>query len=45
LEVGRERDQVLLRTVVKVALDRAAIGIGGENKPLSGRAQLRDLEA
>ena len=45
LQVDRERDQVLLRAVVEVALDPAAVGIGGQDEPLPGRAQLLDLEA
>jgi hypothetical protein len=45
LEVDRERDQVLLRTVVEVALDPAAVCIGSQDQPLPGRAQLLDLEA
>ena len=38
LEVDGKRDQVLLRTVVEIALDPATVGIGGEDEPLSGRA-------
>ena len=45
LEVDRERDQVLLRTVVKLALDPASVCIVSDSQPLAGRAQLFDLEA
>ena len=45
LEVHRERDQVLLRAIVEVALDRAAVCVGGQDEPLAGRAELFDLEA
>jgi hypothetical protein len=45
LEVDRERDQVLLRTVVKLALDAASVGIVGDGQPLAGRSQLFDLDA
>jgi len=45
LEVDRERDQVLLRTVVQLALDPAAVCIVGDSQPLAGRAQLFDLDA
>ena len=45
LQVDGERDQVLLHAVVEVALDAAAVGIGGQDEPLPGRAQLLDLEA
>ena len=45
LEVDRERDQVLLRTVVEVALDPAAVNIVGDSQPLAGRAQVFDLQA
>jgi hypothetical protein len=37
-QVRRERDQMLLRTIVKVALDRAPVGIGGQDEALPGRA-------
>jgi hypothetical protein len=36
---------VLLGAVVQVALDPAAVGIGSENEPRPGRAQLGDLGA
>jgi len=36
---------VLLRTVVEVALDPAAVCIVGDSQPLQGRAQVVDLEA
>ena len=36
---------MLLHALVQVALDPAAVGIGGQDEPLPGRAQLRDLEA
>ena len=45
LELDRERDQVLLRTVVKLALDPAAVCIVGDSQPLAGRAQVFDLDA
>ena len=45
LEVDRERDQVLLRTVVELALDSAAVCIVGDSQPLAGRAQLFDFDA
>ena len=45
LQVDREGDQVLLRTVVEVVLDSATVGIGGQDEPLSGRPQLFHLEA
>jgi len=45
LQVCRECDQVLLRTVVEVALDPLTVGVGGQEEPLSGRAQLLDFEA
>ena len=45
LEVDRERDQVLLRTVVELALDPAAVCIVGDSEPLPGRAQLFDFDA
>jgi hypothetical protein len=45
LEVDRERDQVLLRTVVKLALDPASVCIVGNSQTLAGRAQLFDLDA
>jgi len=44
LEVDRESDQVLLRTVVELALDSAAVCIVGDSQPLAGRAQVVDLE-
>jgi hypothetical protein len=45
LEVDRERDEVLLRTVVKLALESATVGIGSRHDARSRRAQLLDLEA
>jgi len=36
---------VLLRTVVEVALDPAAVCIVGDSQPLARRAQVVDLEA
>jgi hypothetical protein len=36
---------VLLHALVQVTLDSAAVGIGGQDEPLPGSAQLRDLEA
>jgi hypothetical protein len=45
LEVDRDPDQLLLWTVVQLALDPAAIGIGGQREPLARRTQLLDLEA
>jgi len=45
LQVDRERDQVLLRALVEVTLDPAAVGIGSKNEPRTGRAQLGDLGA
>ena len=36
---------MLLHAVVQVALDLAALGVGGQDEPLPRRAQLRDLEA
>ena len=44
LEIDRKRDQVLLRTVVELALDSAAVCIVGDSQPLAGRAQVVDLE-
>ena len=38
LEVDREGDQVLLRTVVELALESAAVGIRGQDDALPGRA-------
>lgn len=37
LEVDRERNQVLLRTVMKLALDAASRCILGDSEPLAGR--------
>lgn len=45
LEVDRERHEVLLETVVQLALDREALRVGRENEALPGRPQLRDLAA
>jgi hypothetical protein len=36
---------VLLRTVVEVALDPAAVRVMGDSQPLAGRAQIFDLGA
>ena len=36
---------MLLHAVVQVALDAAAVGIGGQDEPLPGCAQLFDLDA
>jgi hypothetical protein len=44
LQVDRERDQVLLHSVVQVTLDPAAVGGGGPDEPLPRRTQLRQLE-
>ena len=38
LEVDRERDQVLLRTVVELALDPSASSVVGEGEPLARSA-------
>jgi hypothetical protein len=43
LNVDREGDQVLLRTVVEVALDAPPVGVGGDCEPPARRAQLGDL--
>lgn len=45
LQVDRECDEVLLRPLVQVKLDPAAVGIGSKNEPRPGRAQLGDLGA
>ncbi len=45
LQIDRQGDQVLLRTVVQLALGPAAIGIGRKHEPFAGRAQLFDLTA
>ncbi len=45
LQVDREPDQVLLGTVVQLALDAAPVGIGSEHEPLPRRSQLVDLGA
>ena len=45
LQVDREPDQVLLGTVVQLALDPAPVGIGSEHEPLPRRSQLLDLGA
>jgi hypothetical protein len=45
LQVDREPDQVLLGTVVQLALDAAPVGIGTEHEPLPRRSQLVDLGA
>jgi hypothetical protein len=36
---------VLLHALVQVTLDPAAVGIGSQNEPLAGRAELGDLGA
>jgi hypothetical protein len=36
---------VLLRALVQITFDPAAVGIGSENEPRPGRAQLGDLGA
>ena len=41
LEVDRERDQVLLRTVVELALDPASLDVVGDGEPLARRAARR----
>ena len=38
LEVDRERDQVLLRTVVELTLDPSASNVLGYGEPLARRA-------
>jgi hypothetical protein len=45
LQVDRKRDQVLLYALVQLALDPAAVGIGGQDQPFAGRAQLRGFDA
>jgi hypothetical protein len=45
LQVDRNRDQLLVHDLVEVALDRAAIGVGSDDKSLARRTQLRVLEA
>ena len=45
LQLDREPDQVLLRAVVELALDPAAVGIGGQYEPGPRRAQLIGLAA
>jgi hypothetical protein len=44
LEVDRERHELLLHARVQVALDPAAVRIGGQDQPFSRRAQLLDLQ-
>jgi hypothetical protein len=44
LKVDGEGDQVLLRTVVEGTLEFSPIGVGDPDEPLSGCAQLLDLE-
>jgi hypothetical protein len=44
-QVKRERDDSLLRAVVKVVLEAAALGIGGRNDPGTAGAQLPKLGA
>ena len=36
--------KVLMHTAVQITLDRAAVGIGGQDEPLSCCAQLLDLD-
>ena len=36
---------MLLHAVVQVTLDRATVGVGGQNEPCPGRAQPGDLGA
>ena len=43
LQLDRERDEALLRAVMELALDPAAIGCGGQHQPLPRRTQLLDL--
>jgi hypothetical protein len=45
LDVDREGDEVLLRTVVEVPLDPAPVGVGTLDESLSRRAELLDLMA
>jgi hypothetical protein len=40
LEAHGERDEVLVDAVVKLALDRPALGIRGQGKPSPGRAEI-----
>ena len=41
----RQRHEPLLRAVVEVALDPAALGVGRGDDPAAGRAHLRELRA
>jgi hypothetical protein len=41
-ERDRDRDHPLLRAVVQIALDPAALGVGRRDDPLAGRAQVVD---
>ena len=43
LQVDRERDQVLLHTLVQLALEPVADRVGGQDQSLARGAQLRDL--
>ena len=45
LEVGRERDQVLLNALVQLTLDPAALGVVDLGKSPAGGAQVDDLGA
>jgi hypothetical protein len=45
LEVDREGHELLLHARVQVALDPAAVSIGGQDQAFSRRAQLLDLQA
>ena len=45
LEPHGERHQVLLHAAVQLALDPAAVGIGGADEPCPRRAQLGELRA
>jgi hypothetical protein len=45
LQIDRQPDEVLLRAVVELTLDPAAIGVGGQHEPRPRRAQLLRLLA
>jgi hypothetical protein len=45
LQLDREGDKVLLHAVVQVTLDRATVGVAGQNEPCPRRAQPGDLGA
>ena len=45
LQLDREGDKVLLHAVVQVTLDRATVGVAGQNEPCPRRAQPGDLRA